>query len=176
MSYRGKVIKLGDNIDTDLIIPARYCNMFKEEELGPHALAGIDEQFVAKNVAKGDILVAGTNFGCGSSREAAPVSLKGAGFAVVIADSFARIFYRNSFNIGLPILESTEAAAEISNGDEVEVDLATGKIINHTSGKSYQAAPFPPFIQGLVDAGGMVNYVRQRLAEKAPKPEAVPAE
>lgn len=171
MSLRGKVIKLGDNIDTDLIIPARYCNMYKEEELGPHALAGIEEQYVAKHVARGDILVAGSNFGCGSSREAAPVSLKGAGFACVIADSFARIFYRNSFNIGLPILECPEAAMGISQGDEVEIDLASGVITNHTTGTSYQAAPFPPFIQELVQAGGMVNYVRQRL-----EAQAVPAE
>ncbi|MEO7992904.1 MAG: 3-isopropylmalate dehydratase small subunit [bacterium] len=180
MSYRGNVIKLGDNIDTDVIIPARYCNMYKEEELGPHALAGIDEAYVSKYVKPGAILVAGTNFGCGSSREAAPVSLKGAGFSCVIADSFARIFYRNSFNIGLPILECPEAIPGIEQGNDVEVDVTTGAIINHTTGVTFQAAPFPPFIQGLVAAGGMVNYVRHRLEGKAaaapaPAKEAVPA-
>lgn len=165
MGYRGKVIKLGDNIDTDVIIPARYCNMFKEEELGPHALAGMDEQFVEKHVARGDVLVAGENFGCGSSREAAPVSLKGAGFSCVIASSFARIFYRNAFNIGLPILECPEAVAGLAAGDDVEVDVQSGVIIDHTTGQRYQAAPYPPFIQELVAAGGMVNYVRQRLQQ-----------
>ncbi|HYE76405.1 MAG TPA: 3-isopropylmalate dehydratase small subunit [bacterium] len=175
MIFRGKAIKLGDNIDTDMIIPARYCNMFQEEELGPHALAGIDEQFVAKNVARGDILVAGSNFGCGSSREAAPVSLKGAGFSCIIAESYARIFYRNAFNIGLPILESAEAAAGINPGDDVEVDVVSGTITDHTTGQTFQAAPFPPFIQELVAAGGMVNYVRHRLAQQS-TPEAVAAE
>ncbi len=161
----GKVHKYGDNIDTDVIIPARYCTAFTEELLAPHALEDLDPQFV-KKVKKGDILVAGRNFGCGSSRENAPIAIKGAGVSCVIAKSFARIFYRNSINIGLPILESTEAVDDAETGDDVRVDLSTGTISNLTKNTSYHTPPFPAIIRQIISAGGMVGFARQRIAER----------
>lgn len=162
---KGKVHKYGDNIDTDVIIPARYCTAFTEELLAPHCLEDLDADFV-KKVNKGDIIVAGRNFGCGSSRENAPIAIKGAGVSCVIARSFARIFYRNSINIGFPILESDAAVDDAATGDVVEVDLAKGIITNLTKQKSYQTAPFPEIIQEIIRAGGMVGFARQRIAQK----------
>jgi 3-isopropylmalate/(R)-2-methylmalate dehydratase small subunit len=155
----GKVYKYGENVDTDVIIPARYLVTSDPAELAAHCMEDIDGDFVA-NVRPGDIIVAGKNFGCGSSREHAPIAIKGAGIACVIAPTFARIFYRNSFNTGLPILESEEAAERIDAGDEVEVDFTTGVIRNITKGESYKAEPFPPFISQLIESGGLVGYVR----------------
>ncbi len=162
---RGRVHKYGDNVDTDVIIPARYCTAFTEELLAPHALEDLDSEFVRK-VKKGDLLVGGRNFGCGSSRENAPIAIKGAGISCVIAKSFARIFYRNSINIGLPILESSEAVDDASTGDEIEVDLAAGTITNLTRKKSYRTPPFPDIIQDIIHAGGMVEFAKQRIREK----------
>jgi len=161
----GRVHKYGDNIDTDVIIPARYCTAFTEELLAPHALEDLDAEFV-KKVKKGDIIVAGRNFGCGSSRENAPIAIKGAGVACIIAKSFARIFYRNAINIGLPILESVEAVDDAATGDELTVDLATGTITNLTKNKTYTTAPFPEIIQQIINAGGMVAFARKRIAER----------
>jgi 3-isopropylmalate/(R)-2-methylmalate dehydratase small subunit len=162
---RGRVHKYGDNIDTDVIIPARYCTAFTEELLAPHCLEDLDADFV-KKVKKGDIIVAGRNFGCGSSRENAPIAIKGAGVSCVIARSFARIFYRNSINIGFPILESDAAVDDAATGDEIEVDLTTGTITNVTKNKTYQTSPFPEIIQEIIRAGGMVGFARQRIAQK----------
>ena len=162
---RGQAHKYGDNIDTDVIIPARHCLMFTPEELAPHCLEDLDPEFASK-VRQGDILIAGSNFGCGSSRENAPLAIKGAGVACVIAGSFARIFFRNAINIGLPILECPEAADRISNGDTVSVDLDTGEITDIATGDKFKAAPFPPEVRRLIDAGGMVEFVKQRLEEK----------
>jgi 3-isopropylmalate/(R)-2-methylmalate dehydratase small subunit len=162
---QGKAHKYGDNIDTDVIIPARYCTSIKVEELAPHALEDLDPTFV-KKVKQGDVLVAGKNFGCGSSREVAPITIKGAGVALVIAESFARIFYRNSINVGMPIMECPEAAQAIKDGATVEFDLATGIIRDVTSGKEYKAAPFPAVMQEIINLGGMANFVKKRLAEK----------
>ncbi len=162
---RGKVHKYGDNIDTDVIIPARYCTAFTEEKLAPHCLEDLDAEFV-KNVRKGDIIVAGRNFGCGSSRENAPIAIKGAGVSCIIAKSFARIFYRNAINIGLPIIESTPAVDEAENGHDIEVDLSAGAIKNLTMKKSYHIPPFPDVIQEIINTGGMVGFAKQRLAEK----------
>jgi len=157
----GKAYKYGDNVDTDVIIPARYLNTSEPSELAKHAMEDIDAAF-AGSVQPGDVIVAGKNFGSGSSREHAPLALKAAGLAAVIAPSFARIFYRNAFNIGFPILESPEAAAAIEAGDEVEIDFAAGKITNKTKGETYIAQPLPPFMQGLIDAGGLVEYVKAK--------------
>ncbi len=157
-----KVFKFGDNIDTDVIIPARYLTTSKAEELAAHCMEDIDASF-AKKVTAGDVIVAGRNFGCGSSREHAPLAIKGAGVTCVIASSFARIFYRNALNIGLPILECPEAAEAISGGDEVRVDFATGVITDETSGQTFQAEPFPPFMQELIAAGGLARYMRGSL-------------
>ncbi|MDR1247313.1 MAG: 3-isopropylmalate dehydratase small subunit [Clostridiales Family XIII bacterium] len=157
----GKVYKYGDNVDTDVIIPARYLVTSDPAELAKHCMEDIDKDFAAK-AKPGDIIVAGKNFGCGSSREHAPIAIKGAGVACVIAPTFARIFYRNSFNTGLPILESDEAAEKIDAGDEVEVDFATGAIRNITKGESYKAEPFPPFISKLIESGGLVEYVKSQ--------------
>lgn len=157
----GKAWKFGHDIDTDVIIPARYLNQSTPEHLAKHCMEDGDIQFAAQ-VRSGDILVAGKNFGCGSSREHAPISIKACGVKVVIAESFARIFYRNALNIGLPILECPEAVAGIQAGDEVDVDLATGKITNLTSQKHFQAQPFPPFMQELINAGGLIPYVKRR--------------
>lgn len=161
MQANGKVHKYGDNIDTDVIIAARYLNTSDANELAKHAMEDIDPDFVS-NVKTGDIMVGGQNFGCGSSREHAPLVLKTIGVSCVIAASFARIFYRNSINIGFPILESPEAAADIANGDEVSVDFNTGLIINNTTGKTYQAQPFPPFIQEIIAAGGLLNSLKAK--------------
>jgi 3-isopropylmalate dehydratase small subunit len=159
MSIRGKIWKFGDDVDTDAIIPARYLNTSDPEELARHCMEDADRDFIRK-VKPGDIILAGKNFGCGSSREHAPISIKGARVGLVIAESFARIFYRNAFNVGLPILESAHAAAEIQQGEDVEADIETGVIINHSTRRRYQANPIPPFMQELLSAGGLVPYVR----------------
>ena len=153
-----KIYKYKDNVDTDVIIPARYLNSFDAKELASHAMVDIDPTF-ASTVEKGDIIVAGQNFGCGSSREHAPLCLKTAGVKCVIAKSFARIFYRNSINIGFPIMECEEAADKIEKGDEVEVDFSTGVITNKTKNETYQSQPFPEFLQKMIDADGLVHYV-----------------
>ena len=158
---KGKVWKFGNNIDTDLIIPARYLNTSDPEELAKYAMEDADPEWVDKK-NKGDFIVAGDNFGCGSSREHAPIALKAAGISAVIAKSFARIFYRNAINIGLPILESAEAAEEINEGDEIEVDLIKGIIRDLTSGRSYKAQPFPEFMQKIIKAGGLINYLKSK--------------
>lgn len=158
MLVQGKVHKYGDNVDTDVIIPARYLNTSSHGELASHCMEDIDREFVNK-VQKGDIMVAGKNFGCGSSREHAPIAIRASGISCVIATTFARIFYRNAINIGLAILECDEAAQEIVDGDEVKVDFDTGRIENVTTGKSYQAQPFPPFIQNIIQSGGLLNTV-----------------
>ena len=161
MKARGRAFKYGDNVDTDVIIPARYLNSFDAKELASHAMVDIDPTF-ASTVEKGDIIVAGQNFGCGSSREHAPLCLKTAGVKCVIAKSFARIFYRNSINIGFPIMECEEAADKIEKGDEVEVDFSTGVITNKTKNETYQSQPFPEFLQKMIDADGLVNYVNSK--------------
>ena len=158
MNTKGKVFKYGDNVDTDVIIPARYLNTPDAKELSLHCMEDIDTEFV-KNVAKGDIMVAGWNFGCGSSREHAPLVIKTCGTGCVIAKSFARIFYRNAINIGLAILECEEAAEEINANDEVRVDFDTGEIFDITTGKKYMAQPFPEFIQNIIKAGGLLNSI-----------------
>lgn len=158
MIEKGKVWRFGKDVDTDLIIPARYLNTSEPSELAKHCMEDADPGFAAK-VGKGDIIVAGKNFGCGSSREHAPIAIKAAGVSCVIAASFARIFYRNALNIGLPIFESVEASDRIAEGDLVQVDEASGKIENLTKGETYQAVPFPPFMQELIKAGGLVAYV-----------------
>jgi 3-isopropylmalate/(R)-2-methylmalate dehydratase small subunit len=163
---RGYAHKYGKNVDTDVIIPGKYCNIVDQAELGKHALEGLDPEYTSRMKA-GDIIVADANFGCGSSREVAPIAIKGSGTAAVIAKSFARIFYRNALNIGLPIFESAEAVDGIESGDEIEVDPATGVVRNITSGKEYRAAEFPPFMRALIDAGGLVPYVEKRLQEAA---------
>jgi len=165
MKAKGKVFRYGDNVDTDVIIPARYLNTSDAKELAKYCMCDIDADFV-KNVQDGDIIVADANFGCGSSREHAPLAIKTAGVSCVIAASFARIFYRNSINIGLPILESPEAVANIEAGDEVEVDFDTGAITNVTKGQSYQGQAFPPFMQEIISAGGLVPYINENLLEK----------
>jgi 3-isopropylmalate/(R)-2-methylmalate dehydratase small subunit len=159
---KGTVWKYGDNVDTDAIIPARYLNMSLPEELAEHCMEDIDLSFV-DSVQKGDIIVGGDNFGCGSSREHAPLAIKGAGISCVIANSFARIFYRNAINIGLPILECAEAVAETEKGDELTVDLSTGTITNARTGKTYRTSPLPEFVMKIVGAGGLVPYTRERL-------------
>ena len=156
MDTKGQVFKYGDNVDTDVIIPARYLNTPDAMELSKHCMEDIDKSFVEK-VRPGDIMVAGWNFGCGSSREHAPLVIKTCGTGCVIAKSFARIFYRNAINIGLPILECPEAVDEISAGDVVEVNFDTGEIINQTTGKSYFAQPFPEFIQNIIKKGGLLR-------------------
>jgi 3-isopropylmalate/(R)-2-methylmalate dehydratase small subunit len=164
-ALRGNAWTFGRDIDTDLIIPARYLNMKTAEELAAHVMEDADPTFAGR-VRPGDMVVAKENFGCGSSREHAPIALKGAGVSVVIAKSFARIFYRNSFNTGLPILVAPEAAEGIKQGDELTVDLATGEIDDLTSGVKYQAQPLPPFMRELVEAGGLLPYLKQRAAAK----------
>ena len=161
MKAKGHVFKYGDNVDTDVIIPARYLNSFDAQELASHAMADIDPEFVNK-VQPGDLIVANKNFGCGSSREHAPLCLKTAGIKCVIAKSFARIFYRNSINIGFPIMECEEAADKIEKGDEVEVEFSTGVITNKTKNETYQSQPFPEFLQKMIDADGLVNYVNSK--------------
>ena len=163
MIYQGKAWKFGDDIDTDAIIPARYLNTSDPRELAKHCMEDADPEFMQKMRA-GDIIVADKNFGCGSSREHAPIAIKAAGIACVIAGTFARIFYRNSFNTGLPILESGDAAAEIKSGDELRIDTSAGKIENLTTGKIYQAKPIPPFMQELIDDGGLMAHIRKKLS------------
>ena len=155
---KGHVFKYGDNVDTDVIIPARYLNSFDAQELATHAMVDIDPTFTQR-VQPGDIIVARKNFGCGSSREHAPLCLKTAGVSCIIAETFARIFYRNSINIGLPIIECPEASREIEEGDEVEIDFDSGKIYDRTKGTEYQGQAFPPFMQKIIDAEGLVNYI-----------------
>lgn len=161
MIFSGKIYKFGSNVDTDAIIPARYLNTMDPKELALHCMEDADPEFPGK-VKAGDIIVADKNFGCGSSREHAPIAIKGAGIACVIADSFARIFYRNAINIGLPILECPAAAAAIQEGDEVEVELESGQIKNLGTGDIYHAAPFPEFMQGIMAQGGLIEYVREK--------------
>ena len=161
MNTRGKVFKYPDNVDTDVIIPARYLNTPDAKELALHCMEDIDRDFV-KNVRTGDIMVAGWNFGCGSSREHAPLVIKTCGTGCVIAKSFARIFYRNAINIGLPILECPDAAEEISADDEVNVDFDTGEIADITTGKTYKAQPFPPFIQNIIRCGGLLASLKEQ--------------
>ena len=158
---KGTVFRYGDNVDTDVIIPARYLNAPSPEELAKHCMEDIDAAY-ATSVKPGDIMVGGWNFGCGSSREHAPIAIQASGAACVIAASFARIFYRNAINIGFPIMESPEAAADIKAGDQIDVDFATGKIVNETTGKTYQAAPFPEFINGIIDNGGLMASLKAR--------------
>ncbi|MCI1955856.1 MAG: 3-isopropylmalate dehydratase small subunit [Oscillospiraceae bacterium] len=158
MKAHGTVHKYGDNVNTDVIIPARYLNTASHGELAAHCMEDIDKNFV-KSVKPGDIIVAGKNFGCGSSREHAPIAIRASGVSCVIASSFARIFYRNSINIGLPILECGAAAEEIGNGDEVDVDFDTGMIKNATTGKTYRAQPYPPFLQNIIRKGGLLKSI-----------------
>ena len=158
MKAKGIVFRYGDNVDTDVIIPARYLSTSDPVELAKYCMEDIDKEFI-KKVKPGDIIVADKNFGCGSSREHAPIAIKAAGVSCVIARTFARIFYRNAINIGLPILECEEAADGISAGDEVEVDFSKGEITNLTKGESYQAQPFPEFMQELIAADGLVNHI-----------------
>ncbi|HNU92815.1 MAG TPA: 3-isopropylmalate dehydratase small subunit [Spirochaetota bacterium] len=165
MKAKGKAWRFGDDVNTDEIIPARYLNTFDPDELARHCMEDADPDFM-KKAKPGDIIVAGKNFGCGSSREHAPIAIKAARISCVIADSYARIFYRNSINIGLPIVESAEAARGISEGDEVEVDFDSGRIVNHTKNAEYAAKPFPPFMQDLIAKGGLMNKVKSELAGK----------
>ena len=161
MNARGPVFKYGDNIDTDVIIPARYLNTQSAAELASHCMEDIDKSFVAR-VKAGDIMVGGENFGCGSSREHAPVAIKASGISCVIAKSFARIFYRNAINIGLPIIECPEASRKINNGDEVEIDFHTGVIKDLTTGESFQGQAFPEFMQKIIAAEGLINYINSQ--------------
>ena len=160
-----KVYKYGDNVDTDVIIPARYLNAHDDKSLAAHCMEDIDADF-ASTVEPGYIIVAGNNFGCGSSREHAPLAIKASGVKCVIAPSFARIFYRNAINIGFPIMECPEAAEEIQAGDTVSVDFKTGVIVDETTGKSYQAAPFPAFVEGIIESGGLLKSLKARGAAK----------
>ncbi len=159
MNATGNAIKYGDNIDTDVIIPARYLNTTDPKELASHCMEDIDKEF-AKRVQTGDVMVGGKNFGCGSSREHAPIAIKESGISCVIAATFARIFYRNAINIGLPIVECPEASEKIQPGDQISVDFDTGVITNLTKGERYQGEPFPAFIQGIISAGGLMNAIK----------------
>lgn len=161
MKAQGTVFKYGDNVDTDVIIPARYLNSSDPKELATHCMEDIDKDFVSK-VKPGDLIVADKNFGCGSSREHAPIAIKAAGVSCVIAETFARIFYRNAINIGLPIIECPEAAKGIEAGDEVEVDFDSGIITNKTKGTSFQGQAFPEFMQKIIKAEGLINYINQK--------------
>lgn len=163
MKAKGNVFKYGDNVDTDVIIPARYLNSSDPAELATHCMEDIDKEFTGR-VQKGDIMVAAKNFGCGSSREHAPIAIKAAGISCVIAETFARIFYRNAINIGLPIIECPEAAREIEAGDEVEVNFDMGVITDVTKGTSYKGQAFPEFMQKIIAAEGLVNYINQKQA------------
>jgi len=162
---KGKAWVYKDDVDTDVIIPARYLNTTDAKELAEHCMEDIDESF-AKGVKKGDIIIAGDNFGCGSSREHAPIAIKESGISVVIAKNFARIFFRNAINIGLPILENAEIADEASKGDEIEVNLDAGEIKNITKNKTYKTSPFPKSIQELIEVGGLINYTQKKLGIK----------
>lgn len=161
MKAKGSVFKYGDNVDTDVIIPARYLNSSDPAELATHCMEDIDKDFV-KKVKKGDIIVADKNFGCGSSREHAPIAIKAAGVSCVIAETFARIFYRNAINIGLPIIECPEAVKAIRAGDEVEIDFDSGVITDLTIGESYKGQPFPEFMQKIIKAEGLINYINEK--------------
>ena len=161
MKVTGKVFKYGDNVDTDVIIPARYLNTSVHKELAAHCMEDIDKDFVNK-VEEGDFIVANKNFGCGSSREHAPIAIKAAGVSCVIASTFARIFYRNAINIGLPILECDEAVKAIDNGDKLEVDFSTGVIKNLTKNEEYKGEPFPEFMQNIIDNDGLIGYIRNK--------------
>jgi 3-isopropylmalate/(R)-2-methylmalate dehydratase small subunit len=161
----GRVFRFNDNVDTDVIIPARYLNSSDPKELALHCMEDIDKDFV-KNVKAGDIIVAGKNFGCGSSREHAPIAIKACGVSCVIAKTFARIFYRNSINIGLPILECPEAVENINDGDTVSVNFDSGVIKNETTGKEFQAQPFPPFMQEIIQCGGLINKINKKFDEE----------
>ena len=161
MKLEGRVWKFGDHVDTDLIIPARFLNVSDEEELAKNCFVDVRPDFVEK-VQAGDVIVAGKNFGCGSSREHAPWALKGAGIRVIIAKSFARIFYRNAFNIGLPLLESDQASDDLEEGDQVSVDLLTGKISNESKDQHFSAKPIPDFMMEIIQAGGLVNHLKNR--------------
>ncbi|NLX10892.1 MAG: 3-isopropylmalate dehydratase small subunit [Chloroflexi bacterium] len=165
MKLEGKVWKYGDNIDTDVIIPARYLVTTDPKTLAQHCMEDIDQGF-AQSVQPGDIIVGGSNFGCGSSREHAPISIKGAGVSCIVAESFARIFFRNAINIGLPILESVEAARAAQKGDTLSIDLVAGTITNQRTGQTYQANPYPPFVLAIINAGGLVPYTRNVLGIK----------
>ena len=162
---KGKVHKYGANVDTDAIIPARYLNISEPAELAKHCMEDIDTDFV-KKVKSGDMIMATTNFGCGSSREHAPLAIKGAGVSCIIAASFARIFFRNSINIGLPLLECAEAVANTKDGDTLEVELSSGRIVNITSGMVFTAKPYPDFMAELISAGGLIEYTRKRLTDR----------
>jgi 3-isopropylmalate dehydratase small subunit len=166
MKSSGKAWKYGDNVDTDVIIPARYLNMHTAEELAAHCMEDIDDTF-AGSVEQGDVIVAGDNFGCGSSREHAPLSMKGAGVSAVVARSFARIFYRNSINVGLPILESPEAVDATEKGHQLDIDLEAGQIHNQTTGQTFQAEPYPSFMMDIIRAGGLVPYTRNQMQSEA---------
>ena len=159
MKAKGRVFKYGDNVDTDVIIPARYLNTSDPKELAMHCMEDIDKEFT-KKVQKGDIIVANKNFGCGSSREHAPIAIKESGVSCVIASTFARIFYRNAINIGLPILECDEAVKAIDAGDELEIDFTTGIIKNVIKNQEYKGEPFPEFMQKIINCGGLVNYIK----------------
>ena len=161
MLASGKVFKYGDNIDTDVIIPARYLNISDMEELSSHCMEDIDKNFI-KNVKKGDIIVANKNFGCGSSREHAPIVIKESGISCVIASTFARIFYRNAINIGLPILECEQAVTNIEAGDKIEIDFNTGIIKNITKNEEYKAEPFPEFMQNIISNGGLIKSIEKK--------------
>ena len=162
MKLKGKVHKYGANVDTDVIIPARYLSLSQAEDLAKHCMEDIDKDFL-KTIRPGDIIMASTNFGCGSSREHAPLAIKGAGISCVIAHSFARIFFRNSLNIGLPILECDEAVNNTNSGDTLEVELSTGEIKNLTSGRVFRAKPYPPFMLELISTGGLIEYTKRRV-------------
>ena len=161
MKLEGTVFKYGDNVDTDVIIPARYLNSSDPKELVSHCMEDIDKEFISK-VKSGDIIVAAKNFGCGSSREHAPIAIKAAGVSIVIAETFARIFYRNAINIGLPIMECPDAAREIQPGDKVEVDLDSGVVTDVTLGKTWKGQAFPPFMQNIISAGGLIPYINSK--------------
>jgi len=165
MKLRGTVHKFGSNVNTDVIIPARYLNVSEPGELAKHCMEDIDPEFTAK-VETGDILVAATNFGCGSSREHAPLSIKTCGISCVIAQSFARIFFRNAINIGLPLLECAEAANETEAGDMLEVDLSSGRIRNISKRKTFIANPYPEFMMGIINAGGLIEYTNSKLQSR----------
>ncbi|HET6514357.1 MAG TPA: 3-isopropylmalate dehydratase small subunit [Thermodesulfovibrionales bacterium] len=162
MVVKGRVWRFGDDVDTDAIIPARYLNTSDPAELAKHVMEDADKDFPSK-VRKGDILIAGKNFGCGSSREHAPIAIKASGVQAVIAKSFARIFYRNAFNIGLPIFESAEASEKVHEGDSIEIDAGTGIIRNHTRGEQYKAKPIPLFMQELIGAGGLIEWTKKKI-------------
>lgn len=161
----GKVIRYGDNVDTDVIIPARYLNTSDPQKLASHCMEDLDQDFQTK-IATCKIMVAGKNFGCGSSREHAPIAIKASGIGCIIAETFARIFFRNSINIGLPIMECPAAASAIEDGDEVAIDLTTGVITNQTKQQTYTAAPFPEFMQKIIDADGLINYIKREVNPK----------